>query len=65
MRHVIAEVRFVQAARQGRPESEAALLCTCGVVTTSGKWDEHRGPSTRQELARGYRRAFNERRKAA
>lgn len=65
MKHVIAEARFAQAARQGKPESEARILCTCGVVTTSGKWEQHRGDSTRQVLARGYRRAFTERRKAA
>lgn len=48
-RHVIAEVRFSQAAQQGRPSSEAPLLCTCSAVVTSGTWDEHRGLSTVQE----------------
>ena len=44
--HLIEEVRFVQTAALGRPMSEAPILCTCGEVTTSGAWEQHRGLST-------------------
>lgn len=50
--HVIEEVRFQQAAEQGRPMSEAPVLCRCGAVVTSGTWDRHRGLSDPIEAAR-------------
>jgi hypothetical protein len=43
--HRIVEVRFVQTLAQGRPMSEAPILCSCSEVTSSGKWEQHRGPS--------------------
>lgn len=47
-RHTIVEVRFQQTVEQRRPVSEAPLLCSCGEVTTSGRWDAHRGPTVDQ-----------------
>ena len=40
------------AAEQGRPMSEAPVLCSCGAVVTSGTWDRHRGLSDPIEAAR-------------
>lgn len=42
-KHLIAEVRYSQTVEQGLPIDQSPLLCTCGVVTTSGSWDHHRG----------------------
>ena len=44
--HKIVDVRFAQTAEQGRPSSEAPLLCSCSEVVTSGTWEAHRGPAS-------------------
>lgn len=55
-RHLIEWVRYALMAEQGRPMSEAPLLCECGEVVTSGTWDRHRGIMDRSEAsARGGR----------
>jgi hypothetical protein len=41
--HRIVEVHFQRNAEQGRPSSEAPILCSCGEVTRSGTWETHRG----------------------
>jgi hypothetical protein len=41
--HRIVEVHFQRTAEQGRPSSEAPILCSCGEVTRSGTWETHRG----------------------
>jgi hypothetical protein len=41
--HRIVEVHFQRTAEQGRPSSEAPILCSCGEVTRSGTWERHRG----------------------
>lgn len=54
-KHVIVDVRFQQTAEQGRPMTEAPILCSCGEVTTSGEWETHRGPTaTMQRLERSH-----------
>lgn len=50
-RHQIEWVRFQLMAEQDRPMDQAPLLCSCGEVTTSGEWDEHRGPSSDSQRA--------------
>lgn len=47
--HRIVEARFQQAADQGRPSSDAPILCTCAAVVSSGTWDRHRGLMSPQE----------------
>jgi hypothetical protein len=37
------EVHFQRTAEQGRPSSEAPILCSCSQVVTSGTWEKHRG----------------------
>lgn len=64
-RHLIAEVRFEQTARQGRPMSEAPLLCTCGEVTTSGGWERHRGDTVDMERVKRNHAAWAERERTA
>lgn len=64
-RHLIAEVRFQQAADQRRPMSEAPLLCTCGEVTTSGGWEAHRGWTADQERVARNHAAWLERQEEA
>lgn len=60
--HRIAEVRFQQAADQGRPSSEAPLLCTCGEDMRSADWEAHRGRTqTQLRVARNHQE-FNARR---
>lgn len=65
MTHRIVEVRFAQTAAQGRPSSEAPLLCECGEVMRSAEWDAHRGLTRQQERVARNHATFNERRAAA
>lgn len=44
MKHIIiVGPRFQLMVEQGRPQSEAPILCSCGEIVTSGEWDAHRG----------------------
>lgn len=65
MTHRIAEVRFEQTARRGLPSSAAPVLCECGEVTTSGRWDAHRGLTATQQRVQRNHDAYAERHREA
>lgn len=64
-RHLIMDVRYALMAEQGRPMSEAPILCSCGEVTTSGGWEAHRGLTLDQERVARSHAAYLERQATA
>lgn len=64
-RHLIEWVRYALMAEQGRPMSEAPLLCSCGAVVTSGTWEGHRGDTIDQERVKRSHAAYLERQATA
>ena len=64
-RHLIAEVHYQANADRGLPSSEAPLRCSCGVWTTSGEWEAHRGQTAAQQRVQKNHEAYAERQKEA